>query len=90
MAGEVSFSLGELTCFVINTMGFPGGTVEKNPPASVGDVRDAGLTPGLGRSPGAGNGNPLHYPCLENLMGRGWGSLVGCSPLGHKESGMTE
>ena len=40
-------------------MGFPGGTVVKNPPANVGDTRDMGSTPGLGRSPGVGNGNPL-------------------------------
>ena len=37
-------------------MGFPNGTVVKNPPA---DARDAGLTPELGRSLGVGNGNPL-------------------------------
>ena len=40
-------------------MGFPNGTVIKNPPANVGDARDAGSVPGLGRSPGVGNGNPL-------------------------------
>ena len=36
-----------------------------NPPASAGDTGDVGLTPGLGRSPGVGNGNPLQYSCLE-------------------------
>ena len=36
-----------------------------NPPASAGDIGDVGLTPGLGRSPGVGNGNPLQYSCLE-------------------------
>jgi len=45
--------------------------VVKNPPANAGDIRDAGLTPGLGRSPGGGHGNPLHYSCLENPMDRG-------------------
>ena len=40
----------------------------KNPLANSGDV---GSTPGLGRSPGKGNGNPLQYSCLGNLMGRG-------------------
>ena len=45
--------------------------VVKNPPASAGDERDAGLTPGSARSPGVGNGNPLQYPCLENPMDRG-------------------
>ena len=38
----------------------------KNPPANAGDLRDVGLTPGLGRSPGAGSGNPFQYSCLEN------------------------
>ena len=42
----------------------------KNPPANAGDVRDAGSVPGLGRSPGEGNGNPLQYYCLENSMDR--------------------
>ena len=36
-----------------------------NPPANAGDIGDVGLTPGLGRSPGVGNGNPLQYSCLE-------------------------
>ena len=45
--------------------GFPDGTVVKNLPANAGDARDAGLIPGLGRSPGAGNGNPLQYACLK-------------------------
>ena len=47
--------------------------VVKNLPAnaSARDVRDMGLIPGLGRSPGEGNGNPLQYSCLENPMDRG-------------------
>ena len=40
--------------------------VVKNPPANAGDVRDMGLIPGLGRSHGGGNGNPLQYSCLGN------------------------
>ena len=49
----------------------------KNPPANAGDVRDVGLIPGLGRSPGGGNGNPLQYSCLENPMDRGaWQAAV--------------
>ena len=43
----------------------------KDPPASAGDVSDAGLILGLGRSPGGGYGNPLQYSCLENSMDRG-------------------
>ena len=49
-------------------LGFPGGSVVKNLPANPGDT---GLIPGLGRSPGGENGNPLQYSCLENSMGRG-------------------
>ena len=52
-------------------MGFPGGAVVKNPPASAGDTRDVGCIPGSGRSPGEGTGNPLQDSCLENPMGRG-------------------
>ena len=43
----------------------------KNPLANSGDVRDAGLISGSGRSPGGGHGNPLQYSCLENPMIRG-------------------
>ena len=51
-------------------MGFPGGTVVKNPPANAGD---SGSIPGSGRSPGGGNGNPFQYSCLENPMnGEAW------------------
>ena len=51
--------------------------VVKNPPASAGDIRDLGPIPGLGRSPGGGNGNPLQYSCLENPMDRGaWRATV--------------
>ena len=38
----------------------------KNLPANVGDIRDSGLIPGLGISPGGGHGDPLQYSCLEN------------------------
>ena len=52
-------------------MGFPGISVVTNLPANAGNAEDTGLTPGLGRSPGGENGNPLHFSCLENPMGRG-------------------
>ena len=45
--------------------------VEKNPPANAEDGRDMGAIPGLGRSPGKGHGNPLHYSFLEIPMDRG-------------------
>ena len=51
--------------------------VVKNLPANARDIRDAGLIPGSGRSPGEGNGNPLQYSCLENPMDRGgWWATV--------------
>ena len=56
-------------------MGFPGGSVVKNPPANVGV---AGSIPGsLERSPRGGNGNPFQYSCLQNSMDRGaWWATV--------------
>ena len=49
----------------------------KNLPASAGDIRDMGSIPGLGRSPGEGNGNPLQYSYLENPMDRGsWQATI--------------
>ena len=45
--------------------------VVKNLPANTGEMGDAGLIPGSGRSPGEGNDNPLQYSCLENPMDRG-------------------
>ena len=62
---------------MLKARGFPGGAVVKNPFASAGDARDAGSIPGLGRSPGEGNGNPLQYSCLENSKDRGaWWATV--------------
>ena len=69
-------------------MDFPGGTMVKNLPANAGDARDAGSIPGLGRSPGVGNGNSLQYSCPENSQGQR--GLVGYSAWGLKESDTTE
>ena len=55
----------------------------KNPSASAGDGRDAGSIPGLGRSPGEGNGNPFQYSCLKKKS-HGQRSLAGCSPWGRR------
>ena len=63
---------------------FPGGSDGK---ASVYNVGDPGSIPGLGRSLGKGNGNPLQDYCLEKFHGQR--SLVGYSPWGRKESDMT-
>ena len=58
---------------------FRGGSVVKNPPANVGDTEDAGLIPGLGRSLGERNDNPLQYSCLRNPTDRGawWAEIYG-------------
>ena len=52
-------------------LGFPGGILVKNPPASAGDTRDLGLIPWSGRSPEVGNINPLQYWCLGNPKEKG-------------------
>ena len=55
-------------------MPVPNGSVVKNSPAN---ARDVGSIPGSGRSPGEGNGNPLHYYCLENPMDKeAWWATV--------------
>ena len=56
-------------------VGFPGGSDGKE---SVCNAGDPGLIPGLGRSLGVGNGNPLQYSCLEKSHGQR--CLAGCSP----------
>ena len=66
-------------------LGFPGGSDGKESTCNAGEL---GSLPRLGRSPGEGNGNPLQYSCLENLLDGGawWATVHG----GHKESDMTE
>ena len=51
----------------------------KYSPANTGDIKDAGSIPGLRRSPGEGNGNPLQNSCLGNPMDRGawWATIHG-------------
>ena len=59
---------------MLKVLSFLGGSAVKNPPAN---ARDTGWIPGLGRSPGDGNGNSLQYSCLGNPMDRGaWKSTV--------------
>ena len=55
----------------------------KNLPANIGDIRDVGLIPGLGRSPGGGHGNPLQIP-----MDRGawWATVHRVAKIGHDRS----
>ena len=65
-------------CILSFLMSFPGGSDGKKSARNVGDL---GLIPGLGRSPGEGNGNPVPYSCLENPMDRGtwWATVHGIS-----------
>ena len=63
----------------------PSGSVGKESAYNAGDLSSI---PGLGRSPGVRNGNPLQYPCLEISLGQR--SLAGYSPWGFKESDTTE
>ena len=66
------FSLKCVSC-----LGFPGGASGKEPTCQCRRPRDTGLIPELGRSPGGGHGNPLHYSYLENPMDRGaWRAIV--------------
>ena len=73
-----SFFLYSVVDNVLTIRGFPGGSVVKNPPANAGV---AGSIPGLGRSPGGGNGNQIQYSYVGNSKDRGawWGALHGMS-----------
>ena len=59
--------------------GFPNGSVLKESTCNAGDAGEAGLIPGLGRSPGGGNNYSLQYSCLGNPMDRGacWATVHG-------------
>ena len=69
------------------SLGFPGSSVSNNPSVNARDSEDMGSVPGLGRSLGEENGNPLQYSCLENPRQR---SLACYSPSSCKESDITE
>ena len=63
-------------------MGFPDGSVVKNPPAN---ARDSGSIPGSGISPRGGHGNPIQYSCLGNPQAKEPGGLqsMGSQRVGH-------
>ena len=56
---------------VTRKMDFPNSSASKESACYAGDTGDAGSRPGLGRSPGGGNGNPLQHSCLKNPKDRG-------------------
>ena len=70
------------TSFIAHSKGFSGGAVVTNPRANAGDTRDVGSVPGLGRSPGVGNGT--HSSILAWRF-HGQRSLVGYSPWSQEE-----
>ena len=70
-------------CLIIH-LSFQVALVGKNPPANAGDARDLGMIPGLGRSPGEGNGNLLPVFLFGKFHGQR--SLAGYSPWGHRVS----
>ena len=65
---------------VTKQLGFPGGSVGKE---SAGSAGDPDSIPGLGRSPGEGNGNPLQYSCLGNPRGTWHAAVHGVARVGH-------
>ena len=73
-----------LFTFSIVFNGLPWWLNSKESTCNVGDIEDLGLVPGSRRFPGRGNGSCLQYSCL------GQRTLVGSSPLGHKESDTTK
>ena len=76
----------ERLTYLQGSNGHTGGSDSKEPACNVGDL---GSVPGLGRSSGEGNDNPLQYSCLENSMNRGtWQATY--SPWGRKELETTE
>ena len=76
---ETVFS-GKRTLFATvstNFLGFPGGSVVKNPPTNAGDAKEVDSISGSGRSPGEGNVSALQYSCLQNPVGReAWQATV--------------
>ena len=70
------------------SLGFSMAQLVKHPLANAGGARDAGLIPGLGRSPAEGNGNPFQFSCLQNSTCREvWQATLS---WGRKESDMTK
>ena len=73
---STTFGDCESLCY---TLGFPGGSVVKNPSTSAGNTEDTGLIPGSRRFPGEGHGNPVQHSYWEEPMDRGvwWATVHG-------------
>ena len=85
---KINKETDDLTNTVDQTGVFQVASVVKNPLANGGDIGDVGLIPGLGTSPGGGNGNLIQYSCPEKSHGQR--SLTGYCPQDRRESHMTE
>ena len=65
---QVFLRVSLLLCLLsVCTLGFAGGSVDKESTCNAGDIGDSGSIPGSERSPGVGNGNPLQYSCLKKM-----------------------
>ena len=86
MVGVEIRKVGSFVSVLLCFLGFPCGSAGKESACSVGDL---GSIPGLGTSPGEGNGYPLQYSCLENSMDRGtwWATVHGVAELDMTEHG---
>ena len=85
MIGWQIFSASQgITHQLLGSWGFPGCSVVMNLPTNVGDTKDMGYIPGLGRSPGGGNSNTLQHSCLEFSIDRG--ARQATVHGGHKET----
>ena len=75
--------LGQIKVKTEGIWGFPDGSVGKESTCNAGNPGDEGLIPGMGRSPGRENGNPLQYSCLKSPLDRGawWATVHGVEEL---------
>ena len=88
LRGKVVRLRSDIYTTMCNMCGFPGGSEVK---ASACNAGDLGSIPGLGRSPGEGNGNPLQYSCLENAVDGGawWATVHGVAKSRTRLSDLT-
>ena len=74
----------------MGNLGFPGGASGKELTCQCRRLRDSGLIPGSGRSPGEGHDNPHQYSCLQNPMDRGaWRAIVNGVAKSYKDKSLS-